>query len=95
MSHRKCTTDGILRQLVPDGTDTGMCHLPIVEIGMRQVEADIHQSHHDTLTCIGLMNGCGFIDRQGIDDDSGRIEQLVCRGVGFDTFHLSLSRQSR
>ena len=63
-SHRQLTVDGVLRQHVPDSADAIAAHrLVVVEIGVSQVEADVHQPHDDTLAGESPMLGSRLINR--------------------------------
>ena len=86
-SHDHLTADRILCQLIPESTDSVVRECCIVEIGVSQVEADIHQTHNDTFTRVSLMTSRWFVNRQGIDDGGRRVHLQTTGAIGFDAAH--------
>ena len=53
-AHGEGASDGVLRELVPEGTDAVVGGVAAVEGGVGEVETDVHDSHHDPFARVGL-----------------------------------------
>ena len=57
----KLRTDGVCGDLVPQPLDAVVRGCGIVEIRVSQVEANVHDAHHNPLARVGLRQPCAGI----------------------------------
>ena len=93
-SHKQRTADGVGANLVPQSLDAVVRGLCVVEVGVGEVEADIHDAHHHVLARIGLRQTRSCIDGQRIQVDGHRVHQRVCAAPSLDATHVAFLRKS-
>ena len=94
-AYRQSLTVVIGSQLVPKRLDAvfAQCRI-VIECGMCQVEADVHQSHHDAPSRKGGMVGSLLVEGQQTRDDGHGVHRRMALVVGFYTQHVRLLRQA-
>ena len=60
---------------------------------MGEVEADVHDSHHDSLARVGLGQQEPFVGGVGVDLVDYRVHEYLARRAGLDAVDVSLQRQ--
>ena len=93
-SHKQRTADGVGANLVPKSLDAVVRGLSVVEVGVGEVEADIHDAHHHVLACVGLRQTRSCIDGQRIQVDGHRVHQRMCAAPSLDAIHVAFLRKS-
>ena len=59
---------------------------------MREVKANIHESHDNAPSCVGLRKSGTGIDRFGIDATGYGVKQELACGAGLHTQHARVKR---
>ena len=94
-SYRPRTAYGVLRQHIPERPDAVLICRYVVESGVGEVEADIHQAYHHILACKGPMTGSWGVGWQDVDDAGRRVETDTGPLAGFDAMDCRVFRQGR
>ena len=87
-------SDGVRRQMVPQGLDTITVHVARIKGGVSQVETDVLHADDHTLARESLRQIASLIGWNRIDNGARSVHRDGAGAVGFYSHHSSVKRQS-